>query len=181
MRAEKQNITKEYLARLNGSPFFIVVNYKGLNVGHFSELRRRLAKAGSELHVIKNSIFRIAAKEAGVGDLNGALAGQLAVVTGKRDVSTAAKVVKSFGAEFDRLKVQFGYLNNQRLEQADLMTLADLPSIEVLRGKLLGLFNAPAETLVRLLNTPASQMARVLQARADKAPAAPAEAAPAAS
>jgi len=180
MRAEKQNITKEYLARLNGSPFFIVVNYKGLNVGHFSELRRRLAKAGSELHVIKNSIFRIAAKEAGVGDLNGALAGQLAVVTGKRDVSTAAKVVKSFGAEFDRLKVQFGYLNNQRLEQADLMTLADLPSIEVLRGKLLGLFNAPAEKLVRLLNTPASQMARVLQARADKAPAAPAEAATAA-
>jgi large subunit ribosomal protein L10 len=176
MRPEKQNITKEYLARLNASPFFIVVNYKGLNVGHFSELRHRLAKAGAELHVVKNSIFRIAAKEAGVGDLNGALAGQLAVVTGKRDVSTAAKVVKSFGAEFDRLKVQFGYLNNQRLEQAELMTLADLPSIEVLRGKLLGLFNAPAQTLVRLLNTPASQMARVLQARADQAPAAAAPA-----
>jgi large subunit ribosomal protein L10 len=177
MRPEKQNITKEYVARLNASPFFIVVNYKGLNVAHFTELRRRLTKAGAELHVVKNSIFRIAAREAGVGELNGALAGQLAVVTGKRDVSTAAKVVKSFGAEFDRLKVQFGYLNNQRLEQADLMTLADLPSIEVLRGKLLGLFNAPAQTLVRLMNTPASQMARVLQARADQAPAAPAPAA----
>jgi large subunit ribosomal protein L10 len=48
------------------------------------------------------------------------------------------------------------------------MTLADLPSLEVLRGKLLGLFNAPASTLVRLINTPASQMARVLQARAEK-------------
>jgi large subunit ribosomal protein L10 len=168
MRPEKQNITKEYLTRLNGSPFFIVVDYKGLKVSHFSELRKRLTKAGAEVHVVKNSIFRIAAKEAGIGELNGALAGQLAVVTGQKDVSSAAKVVKSFGSEFDRLKVHFGYLNSQRLEQADLMSLADLPSLEVLRGKLLGLFNAPATKFVVLLNTPASQMARVLKAQADK-------------
>ena len=86
--------------------------------------------------------------------------------------------MKTFGAEFDRLKVHFGYLNNQRLEQPEIMMLADLPSLEVLRGTLLGLFNAPATKLVRLLNTPAGQMARLLQARADKlgetAPAAPA-------
>ena len=93
MRPEKQSITKEYLARLNASPFFILVNYKGLNVAHFTELRKRLSRAGAELHVVKNSIFRIAAKEAGVGDLDGALAGQVAVVTGQRDISTAAKVV----------------------------------------------------------------------------------------
>jgi len=66
MRPEKQNITKEYLVRLNASPFFIVVNYKGLKVSHFTELRKRLTKATSELHVVKNSIFRIAAKEAGI-------------------------------------------------------------------------------------------------------------------
>jgi large subunit ribosomal protein L10 len=172
MRPEKQSITQEYLARLNASPFFIVVNYQGLKVSHFAELRKRLRKMGAELHVVKNSIFRIAAKEAGVGDLNGSLAGQLAVVTGQRDVSAAAKVVKSFGAEFDRLKVHFGYLNNQRLEQAELMTLADLPSIDVMRSKLLGLLSAPATKLVRLLNTPAGQMARVLQARVEKAAAA---------
>src|SRR5262247_1411138 len=138
MRAEKQSLTKEYLTRLNASPFFIVVDYKGLKVGHMTELRKRLNKAGAEVHVVKNSIFRIAAKEAGVGELNGALSGQLAVVTGKRDISTAAKVVKKFGSEFERLKVHFGYLNNQRLEQAEIMTLADLPSMEVLRAKLLG-------------------------------------------
>ena len=127
--------------------------------------------------MVKNSIFRIAAKEAGVGDLDGALAGQVAVVTGQRDISTAAKVVKKFGAEFDRLKVHFGYLNNQRLEQPEIMTLADLPSMEVLRGNLLGLLIAPATKLARLLNTPASQMARVLAARKDKlAEAAPAPA-----
>src|SRR5438552_661670 len=75
MRPEKQFLTKEYLGRLNASPFFIVVNYKGLSVGHMTELRKRLSKAGAEVHIVKNSIFRIAAKEAGVGDLNGALAG----------------------------------------------------------------------------------------------------------
>src|SRR3954451_13696988 len=168
MRPEKQNLTKEYLTRLNGSPFFIVVNYKGLHVAHMTELRKRLTKAGAEVHVVKNSLFRIAAKEAGVSDLNGSLTGQLAVVTGQRDISTAAKVVKTFGSEFDKLKVHFGYLNNQRLEQADLLTLADLPSIEVLRSKLLGLLNAPATKFVTLLNTPASQMARVLKARGEK-------------
>ncbi len=169
MRAEKQIITKDYLARLNASPFFIVVDYRGMKVGHMTELRKRLNKVSAEIHVVKNSIFRVAAKEAGVGDLNGALAGQMAVVTGQKDVSAAAKVLKTFGAEFDKLKIQFGYLNNERLEQGDLLTLADLPSIEVLRGKLLGLFLAPQTKLVRLMNTPASQLARVLQAYAEKA------------
>jgi large subunit ribosomal protein L10 len=176
MRPEKQNLTKEYLARLNASPFFIVVDYKGLNVGHLTELRKRLIKAGAEIHVVKNSIFRLAAKEAGVADLNGSLAGQMAVVTGQRDISTAAKVVKTFGSEFDKLKVHFGYLNNQRLEQTAVMTIADLPSMEAIRGQLLGVLNAPATKFVRLLNTPASQLARVLQARKDKLAEAPAAA-----
>src|SRR6516162_1250946 len=168
MRPEKQSLTKEYLTRLNASPFFIVVDYKGLKVSHLTELRKRLSKAGAEVHIIKNSIFRLAAKESGVADLNGNLAGQMAVVTGQRDISTAAKVVKTFGSEFDKLKVHFGYLKNQRLEQAAILTLADLPSIEVLRAKFLGLLNAPATKFVTLLNTPASQMARVLKAQAEK-------------
>lgn len=168
MRAEKQFLTKEYLGRLNASPFFIVVDYQGLKVGPITELRKRLNKAGAEIHVVKNSIFRLAAKEAGVADLNGALAGQIAVVTGQRDVSAAAKVVKNFNAEFEKLKVRFGYLNNNRLEAQALAALADLPSIEILRGKLLGLLQAPATKLAMLLNTPASQLARVLQAKAEK-------------
>ena len=180
MRPEKKNLTKEYITRLNASPFFIVVDYRGLKMSQMSELRKRLTTAGAEVHVVKNSLFRIAAAEAGVDKLNGALTGQLAVVTGKKDVSSAAKVVKKFGTEFDKLKVHFGYLNNQRLEQQDLLTLADLPSIEVLRGKLLGLFQAPATKLAVLLNTPASQLARVLQARVEKGDVAPAPAAEAA-
>ena len=168
MRVEKKNLSKEYIARLNASPFFIVVGYQGLKVEHLTELRKRLSRASAEVHVVKNSIFRVAAKEAGIGELNGALAGQMAVVTGQKDVSAAAKALKNFGAEFDKLKVKFGYLGSQRLEQGDLLTLADLPSIEVLRAKLLGVLNAPAQKLVTLINTPAQQLAQVIKAKAEK-------------
>jgi len=168
MRAEKQNISNEYLARLNGSPFFIVVDYRGLKVGPITELRKRLHKAGAEMHVVKNSIFRLAVKEAGVADLGATLSGQLAVVTGQRDVSAAAKIVKTFSSEFDKPKIKFGYLNNQRLEGTDIIALADLPSLEVLRSKILGVIMAPAQKLAAVISTPGSQLARVIKARADK-------------
>ena len=175
MRTEKQFIGQEYAARLNASPFFMVVDYRGLTVGHFTELRKRLGKTGSQIHVVKNSIFRIAAKEAGVADLAGTLAGQLAVVTGQKDVSAAAKVIKAFQAEFDKPKLKFGYLNSQRLETQNLLALADLPSLEVLRGKLLGVLQAPATKLAAIINTPGSQLARVIKAKADKTPSEPAQ------
>jgi len=169
MRAEKQILTKEYISRLNASPFFIVVGYQGLKVDHLTTLRKSLNKTGAEVHVVKNSIFRVAAKEAGVADLNGSLTGQIAVVTGQKDISSAAKALKTFAADNDKLKIKFGYLNNNRMEQADIMTLADLPSIEVLRSKILGVINAPATKLVVLLNTPGSQLARVISAKSKMA------------
>jgi large subunit ribosomal protein L10 len=168
MRAEKKLLTGEYVARLNASPFFIVVGYQGLKVSHLSELRKRLTQAGAEIHVVKNTVFTVAAKEAGVGDLNGSLAGQIAVVTGKKDISAAAKALKNFAAEFDKLKFKFGYLNNQRLEEAAIVALADLPSLDVLRAKILGLLVAPATKLAILINTPASQLAQVIKAKSEK-------------
>lgn len=168
MRAEKQFITNEYVKRLNSSPFFIVVDYTGLTVGQFTELRKRLHTSGSEVHVVKNSIFRIAAKEAGLADLAGALVGQVAVVTGPKDVSSAAKAVKTFQSEFEKPKIKFGYLKDQRIDADTIKALADLPSIEVLRGKLLGVLLAAPTKLAALLNTPGNQLARVLQARVDK-------------
>jgi len=169
MRAEKQILTKEYIGRLNASPFFIVVGYQGLKVEQLTKLRKSLNKSAAEVHVVKNSIFRIAAKEAGVADLNGALTGQVAVVTGQKDVSAAAKALKTFGAENDKLKIKFGYLNSKRMDESEILTLADLPSIEVLRGKLLGVISAPATKLVVLLNTPGSQLARVIKAKSEQA------------
>jgi large subunit ribosomal protein L10 len=169
MRTEKQYIEQEYVARLNTSPFFMVVDYRGLTVGHFTELRKRLGKTGSQIHVVKNSIFRIAAKEAGL-DLVGSMAGQLAVVTGQRDVSAAAKVIKTFQSEFEKPKLKFGYLNSQRLETQDLMALADLPSLDVLRGRIMGVLQAPATKLAVMINTPGSQLARVIKAKSEKTP-----------
>ena len=157
MRAEKKLLTSEYVARLNASPFFIVVGYQGLKVAHMSELRKRLTQAGAEIHVVKNTVFNVAAKEAGIGELNGSLAGQIAVVTGKKDIFVAAKALKNFAAEFDKLKIQFGYLNNQRVDQKTILAYADLPSLEVTRAKLLG-----------LLNTPASMLAQVIKAKSEK-------------
>jgi large subunit ribosomal protein L10 len=167
MRAEKQNISKEYLARLNSSPYFIVVDYKGLKVAPLTELRKRLNKVGAELHVVKNSIFRVAAKEAGISEI-GALSGQMAAITGQKDVSATAKVLKTFSSEFEKPKVKFGYLKDQRLEAAEIAVLADLPSIDVLRGKILGLLQAPATKLAVVLNAPGAQLARVIKARVDK-------------
>lgn len=168
MRAEKKFITSEYVARLNASPFFIVVDYTGLTVKHFNELRTRLRNTGAEAHVVKNSIFRIAAQETGLADLSGALTGQIAIITGRKDVSAAAKTLKKFAAEFEKPKLKFGHLGNKRLESVDLLALAELPSLEVLRGKLLGVLQAPAQKLVALINTPGSQLARVIKAKADK-------------
>jgi large subunit ribosomal protein L10 len=176
MRAEKKIISADYLARLNASPFFLVVDYVGLKVGPITELRKRLKKAGAKLTVVKNSLFKIAAKEAGV-DLGAALTGQLAVVTGEKDLAAAAKVVKTFKTEFkaeiERPQVKFGYVGNQRLEATAILAIADLPPLEVLRSKFLGLLNTPATRLVQMLNTPGSQLARVIKAYGEK----PAEAA----
>jgi len=168
MRAEKQFLTNEYVERLNDSPFFIVTEYTGLSVAEFEALRAKLRGSNAEIHVVKNSVFRAAATEAGIGDLNGALAGQVAVVTGEQDISSAAKVVKEFAEKADKPKIRFGYAGEDRLEEATVLRIADLPSIEVLRSQLLGVIQAPASQLARVINTPASMVARAIQARVDK-------------
>jgi large subunit ribosomal protein L10 len=102
MREAKKNISAEYLERLNASPYFIVVEYQGLKVDQFADLRQRLDGAQAELHVVKNRIFNIAAQQAGIeGDLATDLKGQMAVVTGEAEISAAAKIIKNFESEFD--------------------------------------------------------------------------------
>ena len=168
MRAEKKFISAEYVNRLSQSPFFIVVDYRGLSVGQFTELRKRLSKTNAELHVVKNTLFRVAAKEAGLADLAGSLAGQLAVVTGKKDVAAAAKVLKTYQSEFEKPKLQFGYVGAKALKAEELRALADLPPLEQLQAKILGLLQAPATKLAVLINTPGSQLARVIKAKSEQ-------------
>ncbi len=164
MRAEKQFLTKEYIEWINASPFFIVTEYTGVSVAHFEALRTKLRNVGAEIHVVKNSVFRAAATEAGVTGLNCSLAGQVAVVFGESDISAAAKAVK----DSKKPRICFGYMGEERLEEAAVLRLADLPSLDVLRGQLLGVIQAPATQLTRVINTPASMLARALQAKIEK-------------
>ncbi|MBG85529.1 MAG: 50S ribosomal protein L10 [Verrucomicrobiales bacterium] len=167
MREAKKFITAEYLDRLENSPYFIVVDYTGLTVDHFSELRTRLRGVQAEAHVVKNRIFKVAAKESGV-ELTGAMKGQLAVVTGAQDIAGAAKILKTFESEFEKPKLRFGYMGEERLEEDQVKAIAELPSLDVLRAKILGVLNAPAQKLATLINTPGTQLAQVLKAKAEK-------------
>jgi len=168
MRTEKKFISAEYAARLSQSPFFLVVDYRGLSVSQFTELRKRLRAAGAEAHVVKNTLFRIAAKEVGVADLSSTLAGQIAVVSGQKDIAAAAKVIKTYQAEFEKPNLQFGYLGSKALSADEIRAIADLPPLPQLQGKILGVLQAPAQKLVSLLNTPGGQLARVIKAKADQ-------------
>lgn len=169
MRNEKKSISAEYLAQLNESPFLILVDYQGLKVDQFAELRSRLAKVGAQLHVVKNRIFRIAAQESEFGeDLSADLKGQVAVVTGEQDISAAAKITKNFQAEFEKPVIKMGCMGQTRLDAEQVKIIADLPSLDELRAKVVGVLQAPAQKLVRLLQTPASQLAQVIKANAEK-------------
>ena len=169
MREAKKNISAEYIERLNASPFFIVVDYQGLKVDQFEELRTRLDETKAELHVVKNRIFNIAAKEAGVAeDLISDLKGQLAVVTGEAEISAAAKILKNFESEFSKPGIRFGYMGETRLDESQVKIIADLPSLDELRSKIVGVIQAPAQKLATLINTPGTQLAQVLKAKSEK-------------
>jgi large subunit ribosomal protein L10 len=169
MKAEKTLLIDDLLQRVNASPFLFVVDYTGLTVDKFAELRKRLSACGAEIHVIKNTLVKKAAERAGYPeDIGSVLTGQSAVVTGAKDVCAAAKVMKNFSAEFEKPKMKAGVLDGKFLDAAGIKALADLPTREVLLAQLLGVLQAPASTLVRLLNEPAASLARVLKAKGEK-------------
>ena len=169
MKEEKTLLIEDLLKRVNASPFLFVVDYTGLTVPGWEELRKRLRGAGAEIHVFKNTFVKKAAAKAGYPEkLSEALTGQSAVVTGDKDVCAAAKVMKTFAKEFEKPKLKAGVLDGNLLSAEGIQSLADLPSKEVLQATLLGVLQAPASKLVRLLNEPAASLARVLKAKSEK-------------
>ena len=168
MRPEKASIVSDLAEKLNRSPFLLVTDYRQMKVGNFSALRDRLAPAGAEIHVVKNSFLKRALNASGFPDLSEQLSGQTAIVTGDKDVAPVAKVLKSFAAEFKLATLKIGVVDKNVLSTAEVESLAELPSREVLQAQLLGVLLAPATKLVRLLNEPASALARLLNAKAEK-------------
>ncbi|PYJ09700.1 MAG: 50S ribosomal protein L10 [Verrucomicrobia bacterium] len=181
MRPEKANIVSDLSEKLNRSPFLLVADYQRMKVDQFGELRNRLAPAGAEVRVVKNSFLKRAMSDSGMPDLADKLIGQTAIVVGENDVAPVAKILKLFAAEFKIAALKIGVVNKEVLSTADVEALAELPSREILLSQLLGLLLAPATRLVRVLNEPASAFARLLKAKGDQLEAAaPAAVAPAA-
>jgi len=176
MRPEKPTIVEDVKLRLTNSPFLIIVEYGGMNVQHFAELRTRLGGVGSSMTVVKNTFLRRSVKDAGLPDLDHHLTGQTAFVVGEKDICAAAKILKTFAAEFTKPTIRAGILDNQILETSQVMALADLPAKEILQSQLLAFLLTPATQLVRTLNEPAASLARVLKAMGDKMPSSPAKA-----
>jgi large subunit ribosomal protein L10 len=168
MRPEKANIVSDLSEKLNRSPFLLVTDYQGMKVAQFGELRNRLAPTGAEVHVVKNSFLKRAMTASGLPDVAEQLSGQTAVVTGDKDVAPVAKVLKTFAAEFKIAAVKIGVVDKSVLSTAEVESLADLPSREVLLAQFLGVLSAPATKLVCILNEPAASLARLLNAKAGK-------------
>lgn len=165
MRPEKSTIVDDIKLKLNASPFLILIEYSGMNVVHFSELRNRLSTVGASCSVAKNTFLKRAIKDAGLVELDHHLTGQTAFVAGERDVCAAAKVLKTFAAEFQKPELRAGILDNEFLSVDQIMVLAALPSKETLQAQLLGLLLQPATQFVRTLNEPGASLARVLSAK----------------
>lgn len=167
MKADKQIIIDEILERINNSPFMIVVDFTGMTVAQFADLRTRLAESGAEFHVGKNALVKRAADTAGLPEeVKAGLTGQNGLVTGEQDVCAAAKALKDFHKLSKKPTVKIGVLDGELLDVEQIDALASLPPMEVLQAQLLGVLQQPASKLVRVLNEPGSALARVLAAKA---------------
>jgi large subunit ribosomal protein L10 len=174
MRPEKASIVSDLSEKLNGSPFLLVTDYQHMKVDQFGELRNRLAPAGAEVRVVKNSFLKRAMADSGMPDVADKLTGQTAIVMGKNDVAPVAKILKLFAAEFKIATLKIGVVDKAVLSTSDVEALAELPAREILLAQLLGLLLAPATRLVRVLNEPAAAFARLLAAKGEKGDGAPA-------
>lgn len=169
MKALKKVVIDDILSSISDSPFLIVIDYAGMKVAQFQELRKRLAGTGAKLQVAKNTFVKQAASSAEYpAELAANLTGQTAIVTGASEVCASAKVLKTYGKEINKIAIRCGVLDGAFLEGANVIALADLPPMDILRSQLLGVLLAPAQKLVTVLNEPGASLARVLQAKADQ-------------
>ena len=193
MNPDKKIIINGLLDRVNASPYLIVIDYTGLTVQQFTELRNRLGAGGANCTVAKNSYMRKALAEAGMPDIGADLTGQMAYVMGEAEVFSAAKVIKNFEKEFKKPEMKVGILGNAVLDAAALQSIADIPSREAVLSQLLATILEPATRIARIVknkfnpdgddSTTEADAAPVAETEAPAAEAAPAaepEAAPAA-
>jgi len=169
-RAQKEEAVNELNEKFSRATSVVVADYRGLDVGSLTELRTKLREATSgetEYRVAKNSLLKLAAKGSSAEVLTEHFTGPTAVAISFGDPVSAAKVLVDYSDDNETFEIKGAMLDGQALDQAEFAKLATLPSLDQLRGKLVGLLMAPAGKLARLLKEPGGQMARLVAARRD--------------
>jgi large subunit ribosomal protein L10 len=167
-KQRKDELVSQYVKWADQSQAMIVTEYLGMSMKQIDDLRAKVRDAGGEFHIIKNTLGEVALKQAGLPLPPRLLEGSTAIVFAFRNAPEMAKTMKDYARTSDFVKVKGGYLEKRPISAAEVMSLADLPPLPVMRAQLLGTIMAPASKLVRTLAEPARQLAAVIKAYADK-------------
>lgn len=166
--AEKTAAVAEIAASFRGAHAALLTEYRGLSVSEIGELRRALG-SGTQYAVVKNTLTKIAAADAGVAGLDELLAGPTAIAFVSGDPVEAAKGLRDFARTHPMLVVKGGVLDGRPLDASEISRLADLESRDVLLAKLAGAMSASLSQAVGLFAAPLAQAARALGALEAKA------------
>jgi large subunit ribosomal protein L10 len=167
-KEEKKQAIEELHGKFAKAKSAVITGYSGINVEQITELRSKLRKAQVEYRVVKNTLARKASEGTGIELLKDHFVGPVGIVLSYDDPVASAKVLYDFQKTQAKLEIKVGVMDGKLIKQSDIKILATLPSLNVLRGKLVGLLQAPATRIAGVLAAPGGQIARVLKARADK-------------
>jgi large subunit ribosomal protein L10 len=170
-RSSKEQLVGSLHEAIKASAVVVVTHQTGLNAGEVNSLRRQIRESGASFKVTKNRLARLALAGTKFEHLSSLFTGPTAIAFSKDPVA-AAKVVVEFAGKNDKLKIIGGALGEAQLNVDGVKALATMPSLDTLRGKIIGLLQAPATKVAGVLQAPAGQLARVLSAYADKSEAA---------
>jgi large subunit ribosomal protein L10 len=177
-RPNKANAVAELADHFRTSNAAVLTEYRGLTVAQLKTLRRTLGSTVTYA-VVKNTLTKIAAKEAGVTGVDDLLAGPSAIAFVRGDAVDAAKTIRNFAKENPALVIKGGYMDGKTLSASDVQKIADLESREVLLSKLAGAMKAKQSQAAALFAAPLAKTARALGALQTKLEAGQPAAAPA--
>jgi large subunit ribosomal protein L10 len=166
-REDKVAEVAEIRERLAGSAATLLTHYRGLTVKELKQLRRELSASSAELRVVKNTLAKRAAADAGIEGLDDLLEGPTSLVFCAEDPVGPAKALKRFSKDHPDLVIRGGYLDGAVMGPEDAMRLADLASREELLARLAGLMQGALAGFARLLQAPLAHQARLIQALID--------------
>jgi large subunit ribosomal protein L10 len=167
-RQQKEEQVAELHDKFERATSVFVADYSGLAVTQIEALRGGLRKAEgseSEFRVAKNSVLRLASEGGPAEALKEHFIGTTSIAMSFGDPVALAKTLVDYAKDNEAFEIRTGMLDGKVLEPKEISNLATLPSLDELRGKIVGLLQAPAVKLARLLNEPAGQMARIVAAR----------------